>query len=221
MRRCAITLEAEMSPEEQEFLLMVLKTEKLAGPHLEIGTAAGGTLCAMMRCFDKQARPPFVVVDRMTYFPDQLGIVRRNLKQHELDPDEVDFRVAQSATALADAVRRRERFDFILVDASHKILSVTTDLRWTRLLNPGGIVCFHDYCPKFPGVVLPVDRFLARQRNYVRVGQAGSLLAIRKFCRSARQEVNSLDRAYSLVWYAPLEIGRKLEKWRARRRAAA
>jgi len=221
MRPCASTLEAEMTPEEHAFLLRLLEAERLPGPHLEIGTAAGGTLAAMMRCFGDADRPPFVVVDRMTYFPDQLETVRRNLQEHGLRADDVDFRVATSAAALREATRRRERFDFMLIDASHKILSVTADLRWTRLLSPGGILCLHDYCQRFPGVVRPVDRFLARHGNYARLGRAGSLLAVRKLCASMRREVGPLDRAHSLLWYLPLEVRRKLEKRQARRQPAA
>jgi len=221
MRPCASTLEAEMTPEEHGFLLRLLEAERLPGPHLEIGTAAGGTLAAMMRCFDDADRPPFVVVDRMTYFPDQLETVRRNLEEHGLRADEVDFRVGTSTAALREAARRRERFDFMLIDASHKVLAVTADLRWTRLLNAGGIVCFHDYARQSPGVMLPIDRFLARNDHYAKLGQAGSLLAVRKLWAAWSPEIGVFDWIDSLLWSLPLEVRRKLSKRQARRRAAA
>jgi len=221
MRPCATTLEAEMTPDEHAFLLRLLGAERLPGPHLEIGTAAGGTLAAMMRCFDDDGRPPFVVVDRMTYFPNQLDIVRRNLQEHGLRPDEVDFRIATSAAALREATRRRERFDFMLIDASHKILSVTADLRWSRLLNPGGVLCFHDYARRQPGVMLPIDRFLARNGHYGKLGQAGSLLAVRKLCAVGSREVGVFDWIDSLLRSLPMEVRRKLSKRQAARRPAA
>src|SRR5581483_249024 len=96
MRACATTLQPEMSPQEHAFLLHLLQSHGKTGRHLEIGTAAGGTLCAMLNAFAPAHRPPFSVVDPMRYFPDQLGTVRRNLMAHGLDPDGVDFRVGTS-----------------------------------------------------------------------------------------------------------------------------
>ena len=150
MRNCATTLEAEMTTEEHDFLLELIRDRQFTGQHLEVGTAAGGTLCAMMKSFAEQSRPQFVVVDRMTYFPDQMETVRQNLQNHQLDPDTLDFRVATSAAAFAAAEKSGDRFDFILLDGNHKILAVMADLRWTRLLNPGGIICLHDYSHQFP-----------------------------------------------------------------------
>ncbi|OYW22698.1 MAG: hypothetical protein B7Z55_04335, partial [Planctomycetales bacterium 12-60-4] len=79
MRACATTLAAEMTPAEHELLLATLRGLGGHGLHLEIGTAAGGTLCAMLGAFSDASRPPFVVVDPMRYFPQQLDLVRKNL----------------------------------------------------------------------------------------------------------------------------------------------
>ena len=214
MRRCSETMEAEMTHAEQVFLQKIIREENYSGAHLEIGTAAGGTLCKMMRCFEEQTRPKFVVVDRMTYFPDQLEIVKENLAENELTEQGVEFRTKTSSEAFQVAVKQNDQFDFILIDASHKILGVMSDLRWTRLLNVGGIVCFHDYSDKFPGVKLSVDRFLLHHKNYERVGLADTLLAIKKKSTCASPEVSMLDSAYSVAMYLPLEIQRKVNKWK-------
>lgn len=191
MRKSAITLEAEMSPEESEALDRLLQDAKLSGQHLEIGTAAGGTLKRMMAIYPAAQRPQFVVIDTMKYFPDQFGIVKRNLESGGIDPATVKFRVGDSWSEFLAAERAQERFDFILIDASHKLNHVTRDLSWTRLLQPGGYVCFHDYSPKFPGVSEAVDRFLVRYPNYGRVALAGSLLILRKNAASASPEVTA------------------------------
>jgi len=221
MRRCSETLEAEMTPGEQEFLQNLVRTENFTGPHLEIGTAAGGTLCRMMSCFSDESRPRFVVVDRMTYFPNQQGIVHENLRNHGLNPDTVDFRTSTSTEAFQTASRQDDRFDFMLVDASHKIRAVMSDLKWTRLLNVGGVACFHDYCDKFPGVKLSIDRFLSQHPNYEKIGHVDSLLAIRKKSASSTAEVSFNDSAYSVLMYVPLEVDRKIKKWKTRQRKAA
>lgn len=187
------------------------------GRHLEIGTAAGGTLCFLMRCFGDGERPAFSVVDTMSYFPDQLALVRRNLAQHGLDAARVDFRVMSSGEAFVRAERSGDRFSFILVDASHKIRHVMADLRWMRLLEPGGLACFHDYAPRFPGVTRPVDRFLRRNPHFQRVELAGTLLCIRKEREAKRPEVSLMDRVWAHCWSPLLQAQQSLGKRLKRR----
>lgn len=194
MRASATTLEAEMTPEEAEALDRLLLTAKLRGTHLEIGTAAGGTLKRMMALYPKEDRPRFVVVDTMKYFPDQMNIVARNLQSVGVDPSAVDFRVGDSWAEFQKAEAAGERFDFILIDASHKLNHVTRDLSWTRMLNVGGYVAMHDYAPRFPGVTQAADKFLARYPNYSREQLAGSLLVLKKNAASAAAEVTTGDR---------------------------
>lgn len=214
MRRCATTLEAEMTSAEHELLLKTLREQGSAGLHLEIGTAAGGTLCAMLGAFAAGDRPRFVVVDPMQYFPDQPGIVRQNLEQHGLDATAVDFRMSSSAAAFTHAAGQQEAYRFMLIDGCHKIRSVMTDLKWTRLLDVGGLVCFHDYTPKHRGVWLAVNRFLSRNPGYQKVAQADSLLVVRKTAASVSQEVSATDEWYAQAWYLPLQIERKWQKLR-------
>ena len=194
MRASATTLEAEMTLEETQALSELLETANLAGSHLEVGTAAGGTLKCMMALYPEKRRPKFVVVDTMKYFPDQKGIVERNLRSVEVDPADVDFRVGDSWIEFRKAEAAGEQFDFILIDASHKLNHVTRDLSWTRMLRPGGYVCMHDYSPKFRGVTKAADKFLARYKNYSREELAGSLLILKKNSPSPVAEITAVDR---------------------------
>lgn len=182
------------------------------GRFLEIGTAAGGTLSFMMNCFEADVRPAFAVVDTMSYFDGQLDIVKRNLSQNGLDARQVDFRVMTSDAAFAISEAEGDRFDFILVDASHKIRHVMADLRWLRLLNVGGLACFHDYTPQFKGVCWPINRFLQRNSQFSRVGLAGSLLCIRRDTTFARPEVTSCDRIWASLWSPILQLDLSLQK---------
>jgi predicted O-methyltransferase YrrM len=213
VRASATTLAAEVSDNELAALKTLLETRRLKGPHLEIGTAAGGTLKELMRCYSDTARPSFVVVDPMRYFPNQPAIVRKNLVSAGLDPDWVDFRVGMSWAEFQRAERAGEHFSFIFVDGSHKIHHVTEDLAWVRLLSPGGIVCFHDYNRNFPGVVLPVDRFLARYRNYRAVEQVESLLIVEKIAASASREISAWDRLRARI----INISHQLQASRRKR----
>jgi predicted O-methyltransferase YrrM len=212
VRSTAHTRAAEMAPEELASLTELLRHRQFPGRHLEIGTAAGGTLCEMLRCFPADRTPPFVVVDTMRYFPDQLEIVRGNLRDHCLDPAAVDFRIATSDAAFQQAEAALESYDFMLIDGAHKIRYVMQDLRWTRLLAVGGRVCFHDYAPRCPGVVRAVDHFLAGHVNYRRETLAGSLLVLEKTAASATPEVGWTDLLWANLWSPWLQLQASLSK---------
>lgn len=47
--------------------------------------------------------------------------------------------------------------DFVFIDAQHDYHSVAWDIAlWAPKVKPGGMLCGHDYAPKFPGVVRAV-----------------------------------------------------------------
>lgn len=214
MKECATTLIPEMRPDEQKLLIhsmLSLKGERL---HMEIGTAAGGTLCAMLSAFPIDRRPQFVVIDPMKYFPHQLETVQRNLREHRIDPSIVDFRQGTSAQAFPDAAARGDEFDFILVDGCHRIENVTLDLKWTRLLAVGGLICFHDYEMRASGVKMAVDRFLRRHPTYKIEKQVATMLVVRKTASSKTPEIDLSDTLYANFWAVPHRITRKLDRWR-------
>ncbi len=209
MRASATTLESEISPREMALLTGLLRGSGFTGKHLEIGTAAGGTLKEMMRCYPDGQCPQFVVIDPMTYFPDQLQKVKSNLASAGLDASTVDFRIGKSWPAFHAAEKAGERYSFMFIDGSHKLAHVTEDLAWTQLLDTGGVVCLHDYEPKFMGVMMATDRFLEQNPNYEKIGHEERLIAIRKKSASARREVSAWDlqRARLLNLYQQLERG--------------
>lgn len=179
-RPSATTLQPEQTPAELKALIDLLKGGGLKGPHLEIGTAAGGTLREMMLAYDAATRPKFVVVDTLQYYPNQREIIERNLTGAGIDPREVDFRVGTSWEKVGEALARNERFSFILIDAVHRARYVMQDLRWTRMLEPGGYVALHDHKPQFRGVEWATRRFLRTQPQYEKVALVDSLMIIRK-----------------------------------------
>ena len=152
----------------------------------------------------------------MTYFPKQLALVHKNLRQHGLDPHRVDFRISDSKTAFLSAAQKGESFDFILVDGCHKLPYVTQDLRWMRLLNPGGTACFHDYSTKHPGVRIALDAFLKRYKNYEVRGLARSLLVVEKTGPSEEEEIRNSDlvlsRARGLLIQLKQSIRKRLKR---------
>ena len=71
----AIDLQTELTSAELNAMKSLVQQYPRSGKHMEIDTAAGGTLRELKLCYPK-SRPPFVVVDPFTYFPDQLEIVK-------------------------------------------------------------------------------------------------------------------------------------------------
>jgi predicted O-methyltransferase YrrM len=201
-----------MTVEEHRLLIEILRTNHGVGTHLEIGTAAGGTLCAMLKAFPATARPRFAVVDTMRYFPRQLEVVKQNLTQHGFDPEQIDIRITKSEVAFRRAEEARETFDFVLIDGSHKIRAVMSDLKWTRLVTVGGLVCLHDYSTRFLGVKMAVDRFLSRNPTYERIGLSGSLLGLRKVAMATQPEISRGDEFYASVLDLLLRLRTKLTR---------
>lgn len=194
MRRSAITLESEISDIERNALFAVMKNLSLKGTHLEIGTAAGGTLCEIYNFYKSSDReiPNFWVVDPMQYFPDQLDIVKKNLISHGVNLASVRFLASLSSIAIKKAFIENPVFDFILIDGSHKRKYVTQDLIWTRFLKKGGILCAHDYSSRFPGVQKSIDLFLKKYKNYKLISVTESLIVIRKMDTTKSSEITNM-----------------------------
>lgn len=210
-----------MTDAELAMLEQILRREAFPGAHLEVGTAAGGTLCRMLACLPRERR--FVVVDRMQYYDGQLASFERNLERHGIDRARVDLRVASSARAFREAAARGERFDFALIDAGHTLADVTRDLRFARLVRDGGIVCLHDCDDRLShrGVRVAVRRFERRRPEYERIAQVDTLVALRKRCAPRRREVDAFDVAHAALLALPLRVlrtaGKLAKRWRRRR----
>ena len=160
-----------------------------------------------------------LVVDPMQYFPNQFEIVGRNLKENGIDPDEIEFLKSSSAEAFRDQASSPPSLGFILVDGNHKIRYVTEDLRWARFLKPGGLLCLHDYAPRFPGVYLSVARFLRKHANYEIFSQRETLLILKKASPSKSLEISAMDRFWASCldpWFQlKASTAKRLKKLRA------
>lgn len=220
----ARVLASELTANELAALTQALRTLRdggLSGEHVEIGTAAGGTLVQMLEVFRSGACPPFWVVDVMTYFTDQLETVHRNLREHGHDPAQVRFFVMLSRKALRQAALHPPKAVFILVDGDHEIRGVTVDLQWAQYLQAGGFLCLHDYAPgeKWNGVTLAVDRFLRRNPHYERFSLTTTLLILRKIRASERAEVSFYDLRRAEVLRNVLKLRNSiLKRWRTLKR---
>lgn len=212
MRECATTLASELLEDELNALLDLLKQNNFTGNHLEIGTAAGGTLLRMMKCYREDARPHFVVIDPMCYFPNQHELVKTNLRNNDIDPQQVEFRITKSYDAFKQAEKAKEEYDVIFIDGAHKFKYIMEDLSWARLLRKGGVLCLHDYHRKTKGVIWAAEGFLRKYDNYSRVALINRLLVIRKNEESTIPEISRADRFYATAVSPFLQLSYSLQK---------
>jgi hypothetical protein len=219
VRACAQTLASEITAEEMESLkkaMALLQQRDPAAPlspYLEVGTAAGGTLVQVMGMFATDRRPRFVVVDPMTYFPDQLGVVQRNIRDHGFAPQEVDFWIGQSKRIYPQLAGIGQTLGCVFIDGEHSIRGLTYDLNWAKLLRIGGLLIFHDYFPiASPEVVSVVNRFLKRCPNYQRISWVNSLLILEKASPSTNPEVSSIEVMRAELLHPVLRLRRSVRK---------
>ncbi len=214
MRECATTLVSELSSNELMELKVILIYKKLKGIHLEIGTAAGGTLCELM-CFYREKlkiSPKFIVVDPFKYFPNQYEKVLENLSIHNLASSSVDFVQSSSNDAFLVFSQAPRTLDFILIDGNHKANYVMKDLRWAKYLSVGGILCLHDYSSLQKGVKLTTDRFLTKNLNYKILKQIDQLLIVEKIAESSAEEVSTFDLFFSNLISLKLQFEKSFNK---------
>jgi hypothetical protein len=145
------SIKSEISPAEMMGMKEVLRRSHFNGNHLEIGTAAGGTLKEIINCY-VEPRPNFFVIDPMTYFPNQFEKICQNLRSANIDPKVVTYWKGTSAQFLKSYETRDKSFDFIFIDGNHAHYFVMLDLAWCDRLSVGGVVCLHDNSPAHPGV---------------------------------------------------------------------
>lgn len=180
-----ITMESELTAPELGEVLKQIRQQAALKRILEVGSAAGGTLCEMIRVVDHEFEPNRVevcVVDTFEYFKDHEVIWRENLTRCGIDPDRV--RLWKGKSNEVRAGKQKELpcpyFSFILIDAGHKLKDVVRDTRWLEFLEVGGVAAFHDYSERFPGVCRAVDIFLARNPGFKMESRQGTLIVIRK-----------------------------------------
>jgi predicted O-methyltransferase YrrM len=199
-----------MTPRELDALTRLVRERAKPGRHLEIGTAAGGTLCELIRA--AVHAPPFVVIDPMTYFSNQKETVERNLEQHGISLSQVDIRVTRSWDEFHRAQAAGERFDFILIDGTHKFRYVVQDLHWAGQLETGGILALHDYTPQIRAVRTAANHFLSRNSNYRHIELVDTLLILEKTAPDGPRGVRLMPDAAAAIIHPLFQLENSVRK---------
>ncbi len=194
VRKCSYTLESEMTGEEVNEILRCIGKYKPNGLHIEIGTAAGGTICSILKYYKfvlNFNQPKFIVVDPLSYFENQYEVICQNFKNNQLTLENVFFEKKTSNQAFRSL--KITEIAFLLIDGNHKLKNIVKDLRYTRFLNRNGLLIIHDYCISFPGVKIAMDTFIKRYSNYEVVSNVNTLLVLRKKSITNVKEIKILD----------------------------
>jgi len=69
---------------------------------------------------------------------------------------------------------------FIHIDGCHEYEFVKKDIEWRNHLVKGGIICFHDYYKRWPGVVRAIDEAFNCDAKFSRIRTAYSVIAFRR-----------------------------------------
>ena len=214
MRVCAQTFESELGVDALETLKVVLQEDLREGLHVEIGTAAGGTLKELLRLYaDEPVKPNFLVIDPMTYFPEQLKIVKDNISTVSYPDERVEFMISKGGEAF-DKFRLGDvcPISFLLIDGSHKIKYVTQDAQWLDFVEIGGVVCFDDYQAGFQGVDWVVDQVVNSSKCFERIAYAGRLLILRKIADKQTPIVMRRHMVMAALLHPFLQIVQSLRK---------
>ncbi|EBA02613.1 hypothetical protein RB2150_00599 [Rhodobacterales bacterium HTCC2150] len=193
----------------------MLKNSNFSAAHMEIGTAAGGTLKELIGCYPLGRAPQFIVIDPLSYFPDQLNKIKKNLISAEIDPESVDFWEGTTTDFVNANKSKNLELDFLFIDADHRHHPVLVDLGWAAKVSKGGYICFHDDRPKFPGVGWAIRRFLKKNSNYNYVSKTDSLVIVQKKTAAPNVNISKFDIYEGAIRWS---FGRLLEslakKWR-------
>jgi Holliday junction resolvase-like predicted endonuclease len=185
-----------MTDDEVSAIKKAVKDSKLTGIHIEIGTAAGGTLCEILKFYQDELKvvpPHFIVIDPLTYFENQHKKICRNLQINGLSKNNITFERNKSSVAFRNLSAHAGEIDFILIDGNHKVNHFVGDLRFSRYLKAGGLLLIHDYSKGFKGIHSATNDFLNRYTNYEVLSHVDCLLILRKKSISNSLEISPLN----------------------------
>jgi predicted O-methyltransferase YrrM len=149
-----LTLPALISGRELDYLYQMAHDGSGEGHVVEIGTMAGGSAVALalgsrdsgrgsIYTIDIQSRPEVQQTLSAQGVSDLVNII--NMPSKDVATNWSSFTGGQTAIRM------------LWIDGDHTYEGVWTDiLHWRDYVEPGGIICFHDYSETFPGVVRAV-----------------------------------------------------------------
>lgn len=141
-------------------------TIQFSSSHVEIGTFCGRSLLASCGGITKNAS--VVCVDNNTLYLDKEWLASVLSATIKLLPPNINltFLEMYSIDAYRKCYNDKMRFDSVFIDGCHEYAECKADIEsWLTLLNPGGIICGHDYWPNHWGVMDAVNEVFAGKHS--------------------------------------------------------
>lgn len=113
------------------------------------------------------------------HYNNTLDIFRDIVKKVNLESHITAFK--GNAVRYMEAHGHSAKFRLVFIDGDHTYQGVKKDIEaLCGAVVSGGHVCFHDYCPSFPGVVKAVDEFILGSGGFQQRCLTKSLLVAKK-----------------------------------------
>lgn len=141
-------------------------TISLSKSHAEIGTYCGRSLLAS--CAGMQPGAFVLSVDNRSEWVNPTWVSNVQAATVAMLQQSVRTVNAHSVDALRSAADAGLKFDSIFIDGDHNYAECKADIEaWRTLLNPGGLICGHDYWPVHIGVMDAVNEVFEGRHQVV------------------------------------------------------
>ena len=134
--------------------------------HAEIGTFCGRSLLAS--CAGMNPGAFILSVDDRSEWTNKGWVSLVQEATFAMIPQSVRTINAHSIDALRSSTVSGLTFDSIFIDGCHEYAECKADIEgWMTLLNPGGLICGHDYWPAHVGVMDAVNEVFEGKHQVV------------------------------------------------------
>jgi len=170
-----LALPVLQSARELDYLHHLAKDGEGTGCVVEIGTMAGGTAVALALASRDSGRGLTYTIDVVAR-PEVHDVLDAHGVSNLVNVITISSKTA--ATNWRALAGPSTSIRLLWIDGDHRYDGVWTEiLHWQDYLEPGGIICFHDYDSKFPGVVRAVYEYVVSSPLYHDFRRVDSILS--------------------------------------------
>lgn len=131
---------------------------------VEVGVGFGGMAKALLDAIPGlrlSLVDPFVAYDPDDWTSDVMGICGDAVYAMVFEAVGGRAEIIRKPSVEAAAMFGDKSFDFVFIDGDHRYEAVAADIAaWRTKVRRGGMLCGHDYCERWPGVVRAVEESL-------------------------------------------------------------
>lgn len=171
-----VALNGRIAPEEIEHLCWLGAQVPDGGRVVELGSFRGKSICAIdvgiraagrlnvfLTAVDLWDKGVGVTASKRYSTSKTWHVFLRQTREMGVHVEALKMRTAEAGRKWKGGA-----IDLLFIDAAHDYASVRQDYElWGRWVKPGGYIAFHDYAPKWPGVVRLIDETVRPSGRWV------------------------------------------------------